>query len=100
MAAPRIWSAGISARRTHYAARRTELRLFAGSGIVDDAQGSSSGEVNPAAFRTVGEPGFAFLPHHHSLGDQRADPIGPLPTFGQAPRDRIRDPQHRFLLGP
>lgn len=54
--------------------------------------------MSPAAFRTVGEPGFAFLSHCVASTDIRFDSTTPVPSFRQTPCHRIRDPEHRFML--
>lgn len=53
--------------------------------------------MNPAAFRTVGGPGFAQLELPH-LGHQLSYAVPPLTTALPGPRDRIRNGQQWLLV--
>jgi len=52
--------------------------------------------VNPAALRTVDEPGFA-LPRHFDL-TERGDRLLPFTAPYPAPGDGVRDPEERVTL--
>jgi hypothetical protein len=61
-------------------------------------------EVGPAAFRTVGEPGFALYrgiaaSESSHVRDDVGNALLPPTSAGPTPRDRVRDAEHQIGLG-
>jgi len=57
-------------------------------------------EVNPAAIRTVGEPGFARYSRSHGTSDGKRGHLSPpIAALRPAPRDGVGQPKEEFLGG-